>query len=434
MENVLRRRLLGASLAAMAVAVTMSGCGGSTSGKDSASSQPVHFWTLKDPTNTVQQAGVDAFNGAGKGKVVMDVVPADGYLDKLRTAMGSDRLPGMFFSWGGGPMREYATAKKIVEVTQLPGGADLATHFLPSVLKIGETASGSLVGVPCRGTQPVFLFYNKKVFADAGVQPPSTWSDVQALIGTFKGKGIIPFAVAGQGASSWTELMWLEYLTDRLGGSAVFDRIQSGDASGWTDPAVLQAAQMIKQLVDGGAFGTKFGSVTYGSGGTSTLLSSGKAAMELMGSWEYAVQQGDSASFAKDGLGYVPFPSVEGGKGDPNDVVGNPSNYVSVTTAADATTAGGYLQTLYGDDYIKGLVKMGEVPVTTNAKDALSAAPDPAYAQFQFDLVQKAPAFTQSWDQALGFKIATPMLAELQKLFNGESTPQQFVSAASALK
>jgi xylobiose transport system substrate-binding protein len=78
--------------------------------------------------------------------------------------------------------------------------------------------------------------------------------------------------------------------------------------------------------------------------------------------------------------------------------------------------------------------KMGEVPVTTNAKDALAAAPDPAYATFQFNLVQQAPAFTQSWDQALGFKIATPMLAELQKLFNGQQTPQQFVAAAAALK
>jgi xylobiose transport system substrate-binding protein len=191
---------------------------------------------------------------------------------------------------------------------------------------------------------------------------------------------------------------------------------------------------MIKKLVDDGAFGTKFGSVAYGAGGSSTLLSSGKAAMELMGSWEYAVQQGASPDFAKNDLGYVPFPSVEGGKGDPNDVVGNPSNYVSVTTSADAATAGGYLQTLYSDDYIKGLVKAGEVPVTTNAKAVLAAAPDPAYAGFQFDLVQQAPAFTQSWDQALGFKIATPMLTELQKLFNGQETPDQFVTAVSALK
>jgi len=420
------------TLTAFGLAVALAGCGGGSSSGSKATT--VQFWTLKDPTNTVQQAGIDTLNKTAKAKVVMDVVPSDGYLDKLRTAMGSDRMPGMFFSWGGGPMREYATAKKIVDVATLPGGKDVASHFLPAVLKVGQTADGTLVGVPCRGTQPVFVFYNKKVFTAAGVQPPKTWNDLQSLIATFTGKGITPFALAGQGGSEWTELMWLEYLTDRLGGPQVFDKIQSGDSTGWTDPAILQAAQMIKKLVDGGAFGKKFGSVTYGAGGSSTLLSSGKAAMQLMGSWEYAVQQGASADFAKNDLGYVPFPSVDGGKGDPNDVVGNPSNYVSVTTSADTTTAGAYLQTLYSDDYVKGLVKMGEVPVTTNAKDALAAAPDPTYATFQFNLVQQAPAFTQSWDQALGFKIATPLLAELQKLFNGQQTPEKFVAAAAALK
>jgi xylobiose transport system substrate-binding protein len=424
------KRIVGA-LAAVGLAVAMTACGGGAT--DSAAAD-VHFWTLKDPTNEVQQAGIDTLNKSAETKIVMDVVPSDGYLDKLRTAMGSSRMPGMFFSWGGGPMREYATNKKIVDVATLPGGTDVASHFLPAVLKVGQTSDGTLVGVPSRGTQPVFLFYNKKVFADAGVQPPTTWSDVQSLIATFKAKNIIPFALAGQGGNEWTELMWLEYLTDRIGGSTVFDRIQAGGAPGWNDPAILQAAQTIKKLVDDGAFGTKFGSVAYGAGGSSTLLSSGKAAMQLMGSWEYAVQQGASADFAKNGLGYVAFPSVDGGKGDPKNVVGNPSNYVSVTTTADPATAGAYLQTLYGDDYIKGLVKMGEVPVTTNAKDALASAPDPAYATFQFDLVQQAPAFTQSWDQALGFKIATPMLAELQKLFNGQQTPEQFVAAAAALK
>ncbi len=323
MKRTLRMRMLTASLAVVATAGALAGCSGdSDDGAGASGSQPVNFWTLKDPTNTVQQAGVDAFNATGKGKVVMDVVPSDGYLDKLRTAMGSDRMPGMFFSWGGGPMREYAANKKIVDVAGLPGGAGLASHFLPAVLKVGQTADGTLVGVPSRGTQPVFLFYNKKVFADAGVQPPKTWTDVENLISTFKGKGITPFAVAGQGGNSWTELMWLEYLTDRLGGPQVFARIESGDASGWTDPAILRSAQMIRKLVDDGAFGTKFGSVAYGAGGTSTLLSSGKAAMVLMGSWEYAVQQGASPDFAKDGLGYVPFPSIEGGKGDPNNVVG----------------------------------------------------------------------------------------------------------------
>ena len=412
------------------LAVTMAACG-SSSGSDGAAASTkgdVQFWTLQDPTNSVQQTAVDTFNGTGNGKVTMSVIATDGYKDKLRTGMGSSQMPGMFFSWGGGSLNDYVRAGKLVDLDPA-----LASHFLPSVLEPGKV-DGKLVGIPSRGTQPVFLFYNKKVFTDAGVQPPKTWSDLTNLVQVFKAKGITPFALAGNATSSWTELMWIEYLVDRLGGSELFGKIQAGDWSQWQDPAILKTAQMVKELVDGGAFGKSFGSVNYGAGGTSTLLAKGKAAMVLMGSWEYAVQQGEDAAFAKDGLGYVPFPSVEAGKGDPNDLVGNPTNYISVTTVAPSQTAAEFLKTTYSDAYVQGLVDKGEVPVTTNAREMLAKAPDPAYAQFQFDLVQKAPSFTQSWDQALGLTLGTPLLTEIQKLFNGQSTPEQFVSVVSGIK
>jgi xylobiose transport system substrate-binding protein len=435
-KTTLSRRALIASTVAT---VTLSVVACSSPDSDTKTAAPakaatgnVRFWTLEDPTNKLQQAGVDAFNSTGQGRVVMDTVPSDGYLDKLRVSMGSSNMPGLFFSWGGGPMREYAQANKIVDIDSAAGGKEIREHFLPSVLEIGEK-DGKLYGVPARGTQPVFIFYNKKVFEAAGVQPPKTYDELNQLVSTFKGKGIVPFALAGSSGNSWTELMWLEYLVDRIGGPEVFQKIQSGDAAGWSDPAVLQAAQEIKKLVDSGAFGNKFTSVNYGGGGTSTLLATGKAAMTLMGSWEYAVQEGANKDFAKNDLGYVPFPSFPGGKGDPADVVGNPSNYISMTTTAPAGTGVGYLKTLYSDAYVKSLVDIGEVPITTNAEEALKSAPNPDYAQFQFNLVKSAPAFTQSWDQALGFKIATPMLAELQNLFNGKSTPEAFVANVSKL-
>ena len=428
MKNNMSRKWTVVALAVGAALVMgVAGCGSSGSSASSPAGD-VRFWTLQDPTNTVQQAAVDSFNSTGHGNVSMSVVAKDGYKDKLRTAMGSSQMPGIFFNWGGGSLNDYVRAGKLVTLD-----SELESHFLPSALQAGKVG-GKLVGIPCRGTQPVFLFYNKKVFTDAGAQPPKTWSDLTNLVSVFKGKDITPFAVAGTGSDSWTELMWIEYLLDRLAGPDLFDKIQAGDWTQWNDPAVLKTAQMVKQLVDSGAFGTNFGSVAYGSGGTSTLLAKGKAAMVLMGSWEYATQQADDPAFAKDSLGYVPFPGVEGGKGDPNGVVGNPTNYLSVTTAASQQTAADFLRTTYSDSYVEGLVQKGEVPVTTNAQQALAKAPDPAYAQFQYDLVQKAPSFTQSWDQALGLTLGTPLLVEIQKLFNGQDTPEQFVSAVLALK
>lgn len=420
------------ALTAFVVCSALLAAGCSSSGGGSSASSPtgnVQFWTLQDPTNTVQQAQVDAFNQAGAGKITMSVIATDGYKDKVRTAMGSSQMPGIFFNWGGGSLNDYVKAGKLVELDP----AIFKSHFLPAALEAG-TVNGKLVGVPARGTQPVFLFYNKKVFADAGLQPPKTWADLTNLVQAFTGKGITPFALAGSGSSSWTELMWIEYLVDRLAGPELFKKIAAGDWSQWNDPAILKTAQMVKQLVDSGAFGKNFASVNYGAGGSSTLLTKGKAAMQLMGSWEYATQQGADPNFAKNDLGYVAFPSVPDGQGNPADVVGNPTNYLSVTTAAAKTTAVDFLKTTWSDSYIQGLVAKGEVPITDNAKAALAKAPDPAYAGFQYDLVQAAPSFTQSWDQALGLTLGTPLLTEIQKLFNGQSSPEQFVSGVLAIR
>ncbi|WP_089105944.1 ABC transporter substrate-binding protein [Streptomyces hyaluromycini] len=426
MNGVSRRWFLTAT-AATTLSVTVAGCGKFGSGASSASGN-ADFWMPQDPTNSVSKTAVDSFNSGGQGKVTISVIATDGYKDKLRTAMGSSKMPGMFFNWGGGSLDNYVTAGKLV-----PLDPAMESHFLASSLAAGKV-EGRFVGVPYRGTQPVFIFYNKKVFSDAGVEPPKTYADLQDLVRVFTSMGVMPFALAGNASSAWTELMWVEYLVDRLAGPELFAKIAAGNWAQWKDPAILKTAEMIKDLVDSGAFGKNFGSVNYGSGGTSTLLNKGKAAMVLMGSWEYATQQSEAPEFTKKYLGYVPFPSVEGGKGDGANVVGNPTNYISVTTSAAEQTADAFLKTTYSDSYVQGLVAKGEVPVTVNAAKFLDEAADPAYAKFQYDLVQKAPTFTQSWDQALGFTLGTPLLTEIQKLFNGQSSPQQFVDAVLAMQ
>jgi len=429
MNSMSRRQALAALAGGAAIMATTAGCGFKSSTATASSADGnVQYWAQVDPTNTVQQAAISAFNKSSKGQISLSTIASTGYLGKIQTAMGSSAMPGLFFNWGGGSLSSYVKAGKLVELD-----SSLKSHFLASPLQAG-IVDGKFVGVPCRGTQPVFIYYNKTLFAQAGVEPPTTFSELQNLVKVFKGRGITPITVAGAGTSSWTELMWVEYLVDRVGGPGVFSSIAGGDWSGWKDPSVLQAAEMIAELISSGAFGSNFGSVNYGAGGTSTLLATGRAAMQLMGSWDYATLAQISPSFAANDLGYVPFPSVDGGKGDAKNVSGNPTNYVSMTTAAARTTASDFLKTVYSDSYVLGLVKMGEVPVTTNTKELLSQSSDPAYSNFLYNLVADAPTFTQSWDQALGSTLATPMLTEIQKLFNGQDTPQQFVNNVLASK
>ncbi|MGP4046692.1 ABC transporter substrate-binding protein [Streptomyces sp. 2A115] len=391
-----------------------------------------------DDAVKVQQAAVDRFNksAAAKsadGKVKLEKVPGSDYTAKLRTAMGSPRQPDVFFNWGGGSITAYQEAKQLVDLTDtIAGDPALKDGFLPAVLAAGELG-GRNYGIPMRGMQPVILFYNKSVFAEHKLQPPTTWAELQDINAKLKAARITPFALGG--ADTWTELMWLEYLVDRIGGPEVFAKIQGGDTSGWGDPAVLKAAETIKELIDDGAFGSKFSSVSYVNGGAPAVFAKGKAAMHLMGSWEYSTQLGKFPDFAKSNLGWFAFPTVEGGTGDIRNVVGNPTNYWSVnarTKNKDAAIA--FLKDCASETYAKALVANGDIPTTSNAAKLLDASPNPEFARFQYEMVEKAPAFTLSWDQALGADIATPMLTEINKLFVGQSSPSEFVSALKELK
>ncbi|MES4901766.1 extracellular solute-binding protein [Streptomyces sp. NPDC000395] len=422
---ILRASTLAA--AALLATTTLTACGSSGPG---GSDDSLSVWVYGDASTKVQRAVVERFNKTSDVKVELTEVPGDGYSDKLRTSMGTPNAPDVFFNWGGGSISDFAKKDMLVDLgPTLEKDPELKKAFIPSILKAGAV-NGRFYGIPMRGMQPVILFYNKKVFKDAGAQPPTSWDDLLGLVDTFKKKGVTPFALAGTDA--WTELMWVEYLVDRYGGADVFKRIQNGDASAWSDPSVLKTAETIKQLVDRGAFGKNYKSVNYTADGASTLFAKGKAAMHLMGSWEYANQKANQPDFAKSGLGWTTFPAAPGGKGDPKNVVGNPTNYWSVNSKAKGKkkdAAIEFLKFAAKQDYSKDLIANGDVPTTSDATSLLSKHENPTYAKFQYDMVREAPSFTLSWDQALSAKNTPALHTNIQKLFNGQLSPAEFVAA-----
>ncbi|HCA84313.1 MAG TPA: sugar-binding protein [Streptomyces sp.] len=429
--NLSPRRVRGiaAFTAAVLASSVLAACG--SSGPDGAGGGgegTIDVWVYQDASTKVQEKVVERFNKQSDVKAELVQVPGDTYLDKLRTSMGTPNAPDVFFNWGGGSIANFVEKDMVVDLgPEFAKDAELKKTFIQSILDAGKV-DGKYYGVPMRGMQPVILFHNKDVFEKAGAEPPETWEDLLKLIDTFKKDGVTPFALAG--ADAWPELMWIEYLLDRIGGPEVFQRIQDGDKSGWGDPAVLETAETIKDLVDRGAFGKNFSSVNYTADGASTLFAKDRAAMHLMGSWEYANQKANQPEFAKSGLGWSAFPAVPGGKGDPKNVVGNPTNYWSINTKAEERDAAlEFVKFAAQDAYAEDLVANGDVPTTTDAAERLKAHSAPEYASFQYEMVKAAPSFTLSWDQALPAQQATPMQTNIQKLFNGQLTPQQFVDA-----
>ncbi|MDR1392902.1 MAG: extracellular solute-binding protein [Bifidobacteriaceae bacterium] len=429
-----------AALGAIAIALSLVACGdsdepsGSGTGDAAGANDTVTtVWRIADNTETPVANAVPRFNTSSQfGQIEFQPQVNQGYQDKMRSSLGGSGRPGIYQNWGGGNNRDYVEAGVVVDLAEaFETYPELKSAFMPSVLDVGSW-DGKYYGIPLSGTQPVLLFYNKALFADAGLEAPTTFSELQNAVDVFKGKGIIPISLAG--TQAWTHQIYWQWLVDRVGGPEVFQRIADGDWSGWSDPAVLKATEMIADLASSGAFGDNYASVNYGAGGSETLLSEGKAAMYLMGSWAYGSIKGSDPDFVANDLGYVNPPAVEGGKGDPRDVAGNPSTFFSVTISADKDTAFAFLNEMYSEDYVKDLIAQGEVPVTMNASDYVDQAEDPAFLKYQLDMVQEAPVFQQSWDTAIGDDKMSPVKTEMQRLILGQISPTEFIEAVLALQ
>jgi raffinose/stachyose/melibiose transport system substrate-binding protein len=332
-------------------------------------------------------------------------------------------------------LKSYVDAGQVDDLTDfMKENPKVKDRYLPSVLKNGEV-NGKTYALPNNNVQPVVLYFNKEVFDKVGAQPPKTWDELMALVPKFKEAGVAPFSLGGQ--SKWPDLMWLEYLVERIGGPEVFANIAANKPGAWSDPAVKEALTKIQELADAGGFINGFSSIAADSNADQALMYTGKAAMILQGGWIYQGMKKDAADFVKSGkLGYTTFPTVSGGKGDPANVVGNPSNFWSISSKATDSqkkAALDYVKDgMFTDANTDALINSGAVPVVKGIESKLEASPDKDFLTFVYGLAKDAPNFTLSWDQALSPAQGDAMLSNLDQIFLKKISPEQFVTTMNA--
>ncbi|WP_405575350.1 extracellular solute-binding protein [Streptomyces sp. NBC_01167] len=416
---------------ALAMTLSLSACGGDSDGSAGGANE-IHVLVYGDAANKVEKQLVDTFNKTSEVKAVLDTIPGADYQAKLQTIISGKQAPDVFFNWGGGSIKPFVDAGLLMPLDDfIAKDQSLKDKFLPSVFNTA-VVDGKPYGVPMRGTQPVMMFHNKKVLADAGITPPETWDELLAAVKTLKGKGVTPIALGG--GDKWPTQMWYQYVYDRVAGPELFQKAMTGDKSAWESAESKKALSMIKELVDAGAFGTNFDSVKFTDGGSPALLATGKAAFELMGSWEYSTLQDAHPAFAKSDLGYGTFPTISGGKGDPSNLAGNTNNYYSVLKKTKHPEAvADFLKLMYSDEFVKAQLSIGNLPTTTNTPDFLDTSASPEYSKFQYDLVAKAPAFQLSWDQAYPPAATTTIHAAVQQFFNGQIDADAFIKQMQSL-
>jgi raffinose/stachyose/melibiose transport system substrate-binding protein len=431
---------LGAPIAGAALASCgssgPSGAGGSSSGSGGGGGGgDATYWFLTgQPQQAIREDTVKRFNAANpNGKIAYTEFQNDAYKTKIKTAIGAGQAPTMIWGWGGGGLKDYVKNNQVEDLTSwFEQNPEQKSRRFPASFQ-AATVDGKIYAVPGETVTPIVMYWNKKVLDKIGVsQIPQDWNGIMQYVQQANSKGVAPFSLGGQ--SRWTNMMWLEFLLDRIGGSQVFQNVFDGKKNAWSDPAVTEMLTKIQDLVKANGFIKGFSSITADSNADQAVFFTGKAGAVLHGAWIYGNLKTAGGDLVSGGhLVYTNFPKVsDADKGDPTNTVGNPGQYTSISskaTQAQKDIAKKFFSTtLLDDTEIKKWVATGSVPLIKGVDAQFGSGPDANWLKFIYDTSSKAKAFAQSWDQALSPAQAEVLLDNIAKLFQLSITPDQWIA------
>lgn len=119
-------------------------------------------------------------------------------------------------------------------------------NFLPNILELGQSKDGKVVGLPYSISDPV-LYYNADLLKQAGWDannPPKTWDEVQKLSALVKEK-TGNYGLYIQEAPD----NWAQYALAKSNGGEWFNTENGKLKAGFDSPAVIQAYQMMGDMV-----------------------------------------------------------------------------------------------------------------------------------------------------------------------------------------
>ena len=395
-----------------------------------AQSVNITFWHIQSTGDgpTLIQDAVDRYMADNPG-VNVEVVPMqnDPYKIRIRTAMGAGDTPCIFPSWGGGPLYEYLQSGQVLDLTDFMMADDYYQRFLPASLS-NVTFDDMILGVPVENTAVAIFYYDRQMFEEYGLTAPETWDELLEVAQVLLDNGIRPFSMANAG--KWPSSMWYMYLVDRIGGSDVFASAANRLGGTFEDPAFVQAGEMIQELVEMGAFIEGFNGLDYDTGQSRIPMYAGQAAMQLMGSWEIGNFLSENPDFYENNLGIFGFPLVEGGIGDPSNVVGTVGdNYYHISPSCEAAEEAFELLTYVIDDQsVEARITSGRIPPVVGVAEMLE---DPILQQVM-GLVEEAASVQLWYDQYLPPELGEVHKDLMQALFGLEITPEEVAAQHEA--
>ncbi|WP_190218892.1 ABC transporter substrate-binding protein [Streptomyces griseosporeus] len=317
-----------AALAAGALALSLSACGGddndgggsggSTKGTESGGAlalpkldgttlEVAAVWTGDEQKNFKQ---VLAEFSKRTGAKITFVPAQDPIINFLGSKVAGGQPPDVAMLPQPGAIKQ-AVDKGWAKPLNADVQSELAKNYSQGWQDIGKV-NGKQYGAYYKAANKSLIWYNAKVFENAGASEPKTWKDLLNTAQTVYDSGVTPFSVAG--ADGWPLTDWFENVYLSQAGPEKYDQLAKHQIK-WTDPSVKDALTTLAQIwgkkdwVAGGSKGALQTSFTDSVEQTFTGGDQPKSAMVYEGDF---VQVNIAQTKAKVGTDakVFPFPAV----------------------------------------------------------------------------------------------------------------------------
>ena len=318
--------------------------------------------------------------------------------DKLKVSLPVNQGPDIFQSWGGNFLGQFAAAGKLLDLTK-----DLSKVPTSPAAKAAMSYRGKLYGVA-----PFFavagLFVNEGKFKELDLTVPTSFDELEKVADALKAKGVQPFAVGAK--DQWPVLATYMYLVNRYGGN-IFPQAVNRKVRFDSD-AFVKAGQKYQEWAKKGYFGDK--PLSEGYGDAQLLMSTGKAVMQISGSWLCGLYSDKKQT--DQTIGCYAVPVLKGGKGTVGDVMG--------------MTDIGFAATKLAEKKRDTVVKFMKYAMSVEACEAETGrvcsvpgvkAPTRLTGMASTNILAKAKTMQFWWDQDLPATISTPVNTTIQTFF-----------------
>jgi glucose/mannose transport system substrate-binding protein len=210
-----------------------------------------HWWTAGGERQAIDKI-FEWYNTKNPDIEIVDNPVAGGGGISLQTVLNGMLAakipPDTFQSLSGAAIKSYVDGNYLDPVDDVWEAQDLDTNYPPVIGKM-TVFNGHHYGIPMLAHRANWLFYNKPLFDELNLMPPTTVDELIAVSKTIQEEkpDVAPIGIGTRDA--WTAIFLFDVTLLNTGGPDVYEKFYTGQIDPRSDPAIKEALEKYKELI-----------------------------------------------------------------------------------------------------------------------------------------------------------------------------------------